>query len=94
MKSAYELAMERLMKAGGPAKTLTDEQKARIAEIEKMAEARIAELKVGYDARIANASSVQEVEQLRAELARSVATAESDRDAAKDAVWNEAGTSE
>ena len=35
MKSAYELAMERLAEAGGPTKTLTDEQKARIADIEK-----------------------------------------------------------
>ena len=42
MKSAYELAMERLEKAA-PTVTLTDEQKAQIAEIDSIYRARIAE---------------------------------------------------
>ena len=42
MKSAYELAMERLEKSA-PTVTLTDEQKAQIAEIDSTYKARIAE---------------------------------------------------
>jgi hypothetical protein len=42
MKSAYELAMERLEKAS-PTKKLSDAQKAEIADIESLAKSRIAE---------------------------------------------------
>lgn len=42
MKSAYELAMERLEKAA-PSIVMTDEQKTQIAEIESTYRARIAE---------------------------------------------------
>ncbi|CAN5566093.1 hypothetical protein BH20VER1_BH20VER1_24820 [soil metagenome] len=42
MKSAYELAMERLQKTA-PTVTLTDEQKAQIAEIDSSYRAKIAE---------------------------------------------------
>lgn len=42
MKSAYELAMERLEKSA-PTVTLTDAQKAQIAEIDSTYKARIAE---------------------------------------------------
>ncbi len=42
MKSAYELAMERLQK-DAPSVTLTDEQKAQIAEIDSSYRAKIAE---------------------------------------------------
>ena len=42
MKSAYELAMERLQK-NAPTVTLTAEQKAQIAEIESTYRAKVAE---------------------------------------------------
>ena len=45
MKSAYELAMERLQK-GAPTVTLTAEQKAEIAEIDSSFKAKIAERKI------------------------------------------------
>ena len=45
MKSAYELAMERLEKHSPTAK-LTKEQKAAIAEIESAAKAKVAEKEV------------------------------------------------
>ena len=45
MKSAYELAMERLEQSA-PQKKLTDEQKAQIAEIESKFKAKIAEREV------------------------------------------------
>jgi Spy/CpxP family protein refolding chaperone len=46
MKSAYELAMERLQKQA-PSIKLTDEQKARIAELESRYKARAAEREIG-----------------------------------------------
>jgi hypothetical protein len=50
MKSAYELAMERLQKkdadAGVERRALTDAQKAAIAEIRNFYEAKFAELEV------------------------------------------------
>ena len=42
MKSAYELAMERLNKTA-PSKKLTDEQKKQLAEIDSIYAAKIAE---------------------------------------------------
>jgi hypothetical protein len=42
MKSSYELAMERLAK-DSPAVRLTDEQKARLADLESQCKAKIAE---------------------------------------------------
>ncbi len=42
MKSAYELAMERLAKAS-PTLVLTDEQKTQLAEIDSTYKAKIAE---------------------------------------------------
>ena len=45
MKSAYELAMERLEKAA-PSISLTEEQKKQLAEVESKFKARIAEREV------------------------------------------------
>ena len=42
MKSAYELAMERLQKAS-PSPSLTDEQKKELAELDSKYQAKIAE---------------------------------------------------
>ena len=44
MKSAYELAMERM--GGGDDKPLTDEQKEKIAKIDTRYKAKIAERKI------------------------------------------------
>lgn len=46
MKSAYELAMERLEKESPSGTPLTNEQKAEIAEIQKKSDAKIAEIKI------------------------------------------------
>ena len=42
MKSAYELAMERLQK-GAPSISLTDDQKKELAEVDSTFKAKIAE---------------------------------------------------
>ena len=56
MKSAYELAMERLQKkdadAGVERRALTDAQKAAIAEIRNFYEAKFAELEVLHQGRL------------------------------------------
>ena len=56
MKSAYELAMERLQKkdadAGVERHVLTDAQKAAIAEIRNFYEAKFAELEVLHQGRL------------------------------------------
>ena len=53
MKSAYELAMERL---GGESKALTDEQKALIADIDARMKASIAETEIMFDQQLAEES--------------------------------------
>jgi hypothetical protein len=56
LKSALELAMERLAKkdadAGISTKPVTDEQKAKIAEVRNFYEAKIAELEVLHQSKI------------------------------------------
>ncbi|NQU09222.1 hypothetical protein HQ590_00405 [bacterium] len=56
MKSAYELAMDRLGK-GAPARKLTTEQKAKLAEIENKYTAKIAEEEITLQPKIAAAQT-------------------------------------
>ncbi|MDQ3198749.1 MAG: hypothetical protein M3Q46_06110 [Verrucomicrobiota bacterium] len=70
MKSAYELAMERLEKSA-PTVALTDAQKAAIAEIESTCRARIAEKELFLKDKIEEAGlkgSFQEFEELQKQL--------------------------
>jgi hypothetical protein len=70
MKSAYELAMERLEK-NAPTVALTGEQKAQIAEIESTFKARIAERELflkGEIAKAQTAGKLEEVESLQKQL--------------------------
>jgi hypothetical protein len=71
MKSAYELAMERLERQE-PTRHLTDAQKAAIAEIESTCRARIAEREILLKGEIAKAIAAgqpDEVESLNKQLA-------------------------
>ena len=54
MKSAYELAMERLEKSA-PSVALTDEQKAQLAEIDSQFKAKLAERELFLKGEIAKA---------------------------------------
>lgn len=70
MKSAYELAMERLAK-NQPIVTLTDDQKKQLAEIDSQFKARIAEKELFLNGEIAKAQSAgkfDEVEALEKQL--------------------------
>jgi len=90
MKSAYELAMERLEKAGGPGKKLSDEQREEIAGIEKVYEAKIAEARLEFDQKMASVSNPAELEELQLQLAQKIADLERERDSKKESVWEEA----
>jgi hypothetical protein len=71
MKSAYELAMERLQK-GAPTITLTPEQKAELAEIDSSFNAKIAERKIFLTDQITKAAAAgkfDDVESLEKQLA-------------------------
>src|SRR5215813_2941220 len=71
MKSAYELAMERLEK-NAPTVKLTDEQKQQIAEIESTYKARIAEKELFLKEKMRAAQTsgnFEEFEQLEKQLA-------------------------
>jgi hypothetical protein len=85
MKSAYELAMERLQK-GAPTVSLTDEQKKQIAEVDSTFRARIAEREVFLKDQIAKAQAggrVDEVESLQKQLASEVRRLEDDCESKK-----------
>ena len=88
MKSAYELAMERL-EAKDPGVLLTEEQKTRIAEIEAKCKADIAAKELllqGEMAKATTAGSGEEVAQIRRQLADEIRRFEEKRDREKDAV--------
>jgi len=88
MKSAYEIAMERLEREHGKGKSLTDEQKAEIAEIDKTYEAKIAQVRLEGESKIATAESPSDAQQRRAEMAETIASLEAEREKEKDAIWN------
>ena len=80
MKSAYELAMERLQK-GSPSVTLTAEQKAQLAEIDSSFNAKIAERKIFSSDQIKKAAAAgkfDEVESLEKQLTADVRRLEED----------------
>ncbi len=81
MKSAYELAMGRLEKAA-PTVSLTEDQKARIAEIDSEINAKIAEKKMFLDGEIAK-SSREEIDAIRRQLASELERLEEKREREK-----------
>ena len=77
--------MERLKKkdaeAGVAEHTLTDEQRAQIAEARSIHEARVAERRIMFQSQTAAVFDPAELEVRRDELRRDLAQFESDRDA-------------
>jgi hypothetical protein len=63
MKSAFELAMERLEKES-PTQELTNEQKVKLSELSKIYEAKIADKEVFLNGEIAKAEEAGEFEQI------------------------------
>jgi hypothetical protein len=86
MKSAYELAMERLEKSA-PSVVLNDEQKQQIAEIESTYKARIAEKELFLKDEIRKArtsGATDEAESLEKQLAVEVRRLNEDCEAKKE----------
>ena len=88
MKSAYELAMERLEKAE-PQVKLSEEQKAEIANIDNRFKAKIAEKEVFLNGLIEKAKATGDyhaLPELQEQLTREVSILESECEAAKEKV--------
>jgi hypothetical protein len=86
MKSAYELAMERLEKAA-PSISLTKDQKKEIAEIDSTYRAKIAEKEVFLKDQIHKAQSagnLEEAESLEKQLASDIRRLQQDCEAKKE----------
>jgi len=91
MKTAYELAMERLNKTA-PAVKLTAEQKQRLAELDSKYAAKIAEREIAIDGDITKAVAAGDEEQaneLRRQMAAERKSLQAELDGKKDAVRQE-----
>ncbi|MCZ6672018.1 MAG: hypothetical protein O7C75_03670 [Verrucomicrobia bacterium] len=90
MKSAYELAMERLNAESPNQDTkLTDAQKEELADLDNKYKARIVERKISFEKRISDASAkgdFQDVASAQEELKIDIERIESNREAAKENV--------
>jgi hypothetical protein len=72
MKSAYEIAMERLNKSGPPPAKLTDDQKKQLAELDSVYAAKGAEREIflkGEMAKAAASGDYEAIQQLEKQLA-------------------------
>lgn len=88
MKTAYELAMERLNKAT-PTVKLNVEQKKRLAELDSKHAAKIAEREITLNGEIAKAEAqgdLEELEKLRTRLAEERKAIQAELEARKERV--------
>jgi hypothetical protein len=93
MKSAYELAMERLQKAS-PSLSLTEKQKKELAEIDSKYRAKIAEKELFLNQQIRKAqleSKVEEIESLEKQLTSEIRRLQSQCEAKKEELRAEFG---
>ncbi len=86
MKSAYELAMSRLEKSA-PSQTLTEAQKAAIAEVDSEINAKTAEKKLFLEDQLAKANPIEKDEILR-QLASELQRLEEKREREKAKIRN------
>ncbi|MGA3006881.1 MAG: hypothetical protein ABSE59_03215 [Opitutaceae bacterium] len=89
MKSSYELAMERLAKSDPAAQPLTPEQKARLAEIDRLYQGKLAEreifLKKQLDDVLA-AGKADEFEKIKTQLVNERTRIEEEREEEKEKI--------
>jgi len=86
MKSAYELAMERL-EAKAPSQKLTDSQRAEIAEIESLYQSKIAERRLLLEGEMAqSAGNPGEIDALRKQLSSEIRRLEGEAEERKDRI--------
>ena len=90
MKSAYELAMERLQKAS-PSFSLTEKQKKELAELDSKYRAKIAEKELFLKDQIRKAQTegkVDDIDSLQKQLASEVRRLQEECEAAKEKLRN------
>ena len=95
MKSAYELAMERLEKAS-PSLSLTEDQKKEISEVDSVYRAKIAEQELFLKNQIRNAQTarkLEEVESLEKQLASEIRRLQNECEAKKEKLRESFGKS-
>jgi hypothetical protein len=88
MKSAYELAMERLNKVS-PSVKLTDKQRAELADIDSKYAAKIAERELLLQDELRKAAAkgdMEALEQIEKQLASNRKTLEAEREEKKDKI--------
>jgi len=89
MKSAYELAMERLAKSEPAEQPLTAEKKSRLAEIDRVYKGKLAEreifLRQQLDAALAE-QKFDEADKIRKQISSEKARIEEERDEEKERV--------
>lgn len=93
MKSAYELAMERLNKTT-PTVKLTEAQKRKIAELDSKCQAKVAEREIGLKAEIAKAAQngdFEAVEKLEQQLVHERKAIQAEFEEKKESVRQSAG---
>ncbi len=89
MKSAYELAMERLARTDPAAAPLTAEQKARLAEIDRVYQGKTAEREIFLQQQLDLALGAQkfdEADKIRKQIAGEKARLAEERDEEKERV--------
>jgi hypothetical protein len=89
MKSAYELAMERLGKTEGASRPLTAEKKQRLAEIDRVFQGKIAEREIFLKQKLEAAlgtGNFDEADQLRKQISGEKARLEEEREDEKERV--------
>ena len=90
MKSAYELAMERLKQDdSGDEKPLTEETKKSLAEVDEKYKAKIAEREIFLSQKLQDALSkgdMNEAEAIRTQMASEKTRLEEEREAAKEKI--------
>jgi len=65
LKSAVDLAMERMAQRGDGLATLSDEQKRGMAEVSRRTQAKIAEVEILFDRTLAAAREAKDEEKVR-----------------------------
>jgi hypothetical protein len=83
MKSAYELAMERL---GGESQKLTEEQKQAIAEIDSRTKAKVAETEIMFDQQLATESDPAKASLIQQTRQQQIAKIREDADEEKERI--------
>ncbi|MBC7366382.1 MAG: hypothetical protein H7343_06140 [Undibacterium sp.] len=89
MKSAYELAMERLDKSSPAEKPLTAVKKARLAEVDQLFKGKLAEREIFLKQQLNLAYAEQkadEIEKIQTQLVHERARLEEEREAEKEKI--------